>query len=492
MYGGSAVALIIAAACLLCSASSIASEDMPLESEGDLERRRMIPDPVSAPLTTGEGCPDATLSRDGLSVADELLRSVTLLRELPVNEPVVSCALPREQLRARFLTLFDRDSDMEQIRREGELLRLLGFIDPNIEFIDLILSLLEDEVVGFFDPVDERLYVIPSDSAEYDQMTLAHEFVHALQHQSFDLESLMDPSLLISDPMSSRSALIEGDAIVAGLAVASGLEEMSGVRPAILRRVSHSMWQTPPSNANSSAYLMRALVAPYAAGTSFVASLIEEDGWRAVDRAFERLPTSTEQILHPEKYANPDEPTWLEFAPLVSVCETRTYVDIRGEFDFRNVLAELLGTAILDEVVVNAAAGWDGDRLEIWDDCFGGAEIVVHASVWDSEADADEYLKAATRAFSAWLDHTRVPSLQGATTAQVVQHPSGFGARAYAFSEGRGYVLERWGDQVVLAFVDSSDPVLPEQLTGLVSHVSETLTRFSYPLVVTDPTSMSR
>lgn len=477
---------------MLCSASSIASEDMPLDTEGALERRQMIPSPIRAPLTTGDGCPDATLSRDGLSVADELLRSVKLLRELPVNEPVVSCSLPREQLREQFLALFERDSDIEQLRREGELLKLLGFVDSEAEFLDLILSLLEDEVAGFYDPVDKRLYVVPSDSVEYDQMTLAHEFVHALQDQSFDLESLMDPSLLISDPMSARSALIEGDAIVAGLAVASGLEDITGVRPAVLRRISHTMWQTPPSDAARSAYLMRALVAPYAAGTSFVAALIEVDGWASVDRAFERLPVSTEQVLHPAKYANPDAPTWLEFGSLQSVCSARTYVDIRGEFDMRNVLAELLEKPILDDEVVEATAGWDGDRLEIWDSCFANAQIVVHASVWDSEADAAEYFAAVTTAFSIWLHETDQVPPPDVPTAQTTEHPSGYGARTYAFRDSRGYVLERWGDQVVLAFVDSTEPVQPEQLTGLVSHVSETLARFSYPVAVIDPRSTVR
>jgi hypothetical protein len=304
--------------------------------------------------------------------------------------------------------------------------------------------------------------------------------VHALQDQSFPLDELINPAVLIADPSMARSSLVEGDAIIAGFAVAAGNTDPSQLRPAILRRMGYSMWQTNADANGRGGYLMRALLAPYAAGTTFVAELIERGGWEAVDDAFEDLPQSSEQILHPERYIERDEPTWVEFGTLSDVCETRHYVDVRGEFDIRNMLAEMLNTSVVDETMIQAAQGWDGDRLEIWNDCFDGAQVVVHGSVWDGPSEAAEYAEVAARAFRQWLSGASVESADSAVVRRV-SHDSGHGERYFGFVGERGFVLERWGDQAVLAFTAGMGALESAQLTGIVRNVSNTLGRFAYP-----------
>ena len=51
------------------------------------------------------------------------------------------------------------------------------------------------------------------------------------------------------------------------------------------------------------------LIFPYVAGQTYVATLLG-DGWKAVDAAYARLPASTEQVLHPEKYARERKRRW--------------------------------------------------------------------------------------------------------------------------------------------------------------------------------------
>jgi hypothetical protein len=50
------------------------------------------------------------------------------------------------------------------------------------------------------------------------------------------------------------------------------------------------------------------MVFPYTEGLRFVCALHERGGWRAVDRAYRRLPASSAEILFPERYGGGEQP----------------------------------------------------------------------------------------------------------------------------------------------------------------------------------------
>ena len=54
-------------------------------------------------------------------------------------------------------------------------------------------------------------------------------------------------------------------------------------------------------------------------GRKFVEALYQRGGWAAVNKAYEDLPASTEQILHPEKYLAGEKPIEVAAAPLSEV-----------------------------------------------------------------------------------------------------------------------------------------------------------------------------
>lgn len=437
---------------------------------GDGDRSLVVPAPE---------CADATLSEDERAFAERALSVIEDQRGLPIRQPVMSCTLPREQLRDRFIALFERDADFESLEREGELLKMLGVFEPDTDILELVVTLLEEEVVGYFDPFVERLYVIPTLSSAVDRVTIAHELVHAAQDQSFPLRPYLDPSLLISDRSLARSALIEGDATLAGMFVNSGLSEWGELSPAFARRLAYTMWRSDPVMRGAGGYLQRSLLSSYAFGVEFVHALRGSGGWPAVDEAFRTPPASGEQVMHPERYLSADAPTWLEFGSLSPLCESRDYVDIRGEFDMRNILVELLDADLLEERFVAATDGWDGDRLELWKRCPNDARLLLHGSVWDSASDAREYAAAASEAFGRWACGESAEA-----TIRSVAHASGHGDRHYAFCDARGVVIERWGDQVVVGLTDGIGAVSAEEVTGAVSYASRTLRRYAYPPAV--------
>ncbi|MDQ3896655.1 MAG: hypothetical protein M3326_05280 [Actinomycetota bacterium] len=83
--------------------------------------------------------------------------------------------------------------------------------------------------------------------------------------------------------------------------------------------------------------LLQLLTFPYAAGPDVVRALVERGGNAAVDEAFRTRPTTSEQVLHPDRF-------------------------LQARLGLRVVLGETLapGTA------ARAADGWDGDHYVTW------------------------------------------------------------------------------------------------------------------------------
>jgi hypothetical protein len=109
---------------------------------------------------------------------------------------------------------------------------------------------------------------------------------------------------------------------------------------------------------------------------------VRSGGWDAVKSAWTRPPESTEQVLHPEKFAAHESPRPVEppYKP-------------SGRLVNDGVLGEVLTRTLLGEGSDAAAAGWGGDRYQVWD--VSGKTLLVWRSVWDSSADAREFQEAA-------------------------------------------------------------------------------------------------
>ena len=103
----------------------------------------------------------------------------------------------------------------------------------------------------------------------------------------------------------------------------------------------------------------------YLEGETFIADLRRRaDGkWDLVDTAFRlRVPESTEQILHPDAYFDAEEPkpVRLRVGQALGPGWKRATAGTWGELQTREMLALAGGNS------KDAAAGWGGDRYELW------------------------------------------------------------------------------------------------------------------------------
>ena len=94
------------------------------------------------------------------------------------------------------------------------------------------------------------------------------------------------------------------------------------------------------------------------------------------------MPTSSEHILHPDRYRRGDAPVDLRF---VSASDA-VYEDGLGEFEIGILLSELVGT---ESAASSAASGWGGDRYAVFRDA--DAYALVWWTVWDTDAAARRF-----------------------------------------------------------------------------------------------------
>ena len=148
--------------------------------------------------------------------------------------------------------------------------------------------------------------------------------------------------------------------------------------------------------------LRETLLFPYQEGMTWARVVHQYGGWSNVSKAFKDLPQSTEQILHPEKYFVHEAPVKVSLPDIhLSLGRgwRRIESDVNGEWSLYLILDQFLKSSPDSK---RAAAGWGGDRYEVYEN--QRAEVVyVSVSAWDTEKDAREFFEGP------WMDHRKTP-----------------------------------------------------------------------------------
>jgi hypothetical protein len=362
-----------------------------------------------SPLSTAQ--PDASAPGDTQKQIEQIENDTASVRGLQSKADIPERFLSPEQLRVNLKKQIDTDYSREEGQRDALELWLLRLIDDrNVDFYQLQLDLLSEQVLGYYDPKTDEFFVL-GDQAKLTPLareTISHEFVHSLQDQYYDLEKLRPDNLNDDDRGRAITALIEGDATVTGLQYAQ--QYMSPTELATLLRESGAA--STETLDRAPAYLRESLIFPYQAGAQFVVALARSGGYTAIDRALADPPQSSEQIMHPEKYlgGTRDEPLPIALAALSDTLGTDwtfSDSDTLGEFDLGILLREN-GSQQADQ----AASGWGGARYALYQ--HGEAALLVLGTRWDSASEASEFagaleqsLAKADRAGALWSDGER-------------------------------------------------------------------------------------
>ncbi len=368
---------------------------------------------------------------DPQATADAISKQVAAIRGLPFKQPVPvenqSPAAFGEYVRARI----DEVVPPQLRNNYGRIVRTLGlYRGPEIaDFSALMSSVMTSQAGAYYDPKKQRFYMLMTRMPELMQGVLySHELYHALQDQYFGLSRYMQMEggkqrTLDSDQLLARQSVVEGEATyvmtlwvlqramgaipprevqaqVIGMQTSMSLEQIRSMiqqQPKVAEQIGEDMRNAMKATESIPPFILDEMVGAYLKGMGFIFA-VQEKGWPAVESLYGDRPVrSTEQILHPEKWAAGDEPVAFDFPDFASVPALKSWQlldsDVLGEFRWRTVFREN-GEA---NVAERAAAGWGGDRYAVFKRKDSDAMLLLWRTTWDSPSEAAEFAETYKR-----------------------------------------------------------------------------------------------
>lgn len=311
---------------------------------------------------------------------------VSDIRDLEVLDEVDYDYMSRDELADR---LSNSSSDGSGDNITEMVLNTLFLLEPGTTNVsEDVQKNYTEQVMGFYDSEEKKIYVIESGSSVMKKVTLSHELTHALQDQHFDLQKYK--SVPTSDEYMTRQSVYEGDASLVQRKYIKTLSssELEKLRDELDEDVDGGGGSDMPY------YLERMMKFPYYTGLEFVDSIYDQDGWRGVDQLYSHPPSSTEQIMHPEKYNNEEGPMDVSINQTVANMSVRTE-DVMGEFMVNTMMGHYLSNSTADR----AAGGWGGDRYRYYNN--ETDHLSIFKIRWDDQGEADEFANI----YSQWLNN---------------------------------------------------------------------------------------
>ena len=336
----------------------------------------------------------------------QVMRQVEQLRGFDYDHPVVAEAVSQAEIDRDVVDYADLAYPRGQYERRSVAWDTIGVIPDGTDLRTAYEDYGSSQVIGYYDTITGTLkFTGTDDPSPLERITLAHELTHAIDDQRFGLERLDQLGAECRDEDSAAAtALVEGNATFFMLRWAQTF--LSAAQQV---QVGIEAGQQDTSTEGIPEFIVTLQAFPYDQGMRFVSALDSRGGLDEVDRAFEELPASTEQIIHPERYPN-DAPTPVD-VPDLSADLGPGWKDLDVMTIGEEWLQIALGLRLDTSQAETAAAGWDGGTYRAWSN--GDDSAVVLSTVWDTANDAAEFADA----MNAWIadgdGSATVPEPQG-------------------------------------------------------------------------------
>lgn len=380
-------------------------------------------------VTVLAGCrgeaPAAAQSLDARQLSalvDSLMPIVAKASGMEFKSTPHSAVRTREQVRTYLLAKLAQELPPARLEGISTAYRLLGLLPDTLDVSKLFLDLYTEQVAGFYDPDSTTLFAVAGGNRVELRLILAHELVHALQHQYTPLDSIMKDSH-DADRLAAAQAVFEGQATLASMAaLLPGTDVIGDDGFWETFRGQLQVQQSGMKVFNEAPLAIRSgLTFPYVQGSEFVRWFRKNHPDQQPFGAL--LPVSTEQILHPERYARGDAPLTVRFA---ADTVTPMFDDTFGEFEIDVLRSSLAG---IGEVPTDLAVGWGGDRMRLYRNTGGAA--LVWVTVFDDARSAERFVAqfgARLIAVKRTGYRTAVAPLQvgGKSAVRVVVAPDGW------------------------------------------------------------------
>jgi len=340
-----------------------------------------------------------------LKTADEMIQVTARLRGIQPKAPIARGVKSRNEI-SQYLNEQVKENYSEiELQHESKVLRILGLIPPTLDYREFVLKLYSEQIAGFYDAERKTFFIASWLSAAEQKPVMVHELNHALQDQHFNIMNIIkdDRKLQNDDRAMAHQALFEGDATVVMLnfelePVKRTFSQLPDLALA-MRTLLASMQSQFPVFKSAPQFMQETMFFPYAYGAAFLQKAwAQNPSWDFVNKMYTDPPSSTEQILHPDKYyGTRDEPRQVDAEAIAAKLGSGwkvVYRNVLGEFS----LGLLLDLTLSEERARRSAAGWGGDQIVLVENGTGKNAVVVNTA-WDSADEAGEFYES----MQSWL-----------------------------------------------------------------------------------------
>ena len=315
-----------------------------------------------------------------------ITEQVAELRGIELDEAVDAELLEPEAFADLVLDVGDeRTGQVSPAEQEAatDVLVALRHIDEGSDLDQVTEEAVRGGVVGGIYVPEHQTFYLPAEEGglgPVEEVIAAHEIQHALQDRLVGLDELIDLALGGDpDAFLAANAVIEGDAVAVQEQWSRNHQDPTergeyltgGGDPEAAAEAQAALDELP-------AYLVEQLLFPYTVGADFVQALIDEGGFDAVDAALSDPPTTTAEVMRPERHLDGFEPV-------------DAAVDGAPGAGWDEALTQTFGAFDLQMLLVHADYGvsargidtWAGGQLRSWE---RGDEVALGATVVFTEA----------------------------------------------------------------------------------------------------------
>lgn len=300
----------------------------------------------------------------------------------------------RDQVREFLLQRMQEPEVRTQVANQAAAYKLLGLAPDTLHFGDLLVRLLTEQIIGYYDPKTKVLYVVQGSPDDFVGITIMHELIHALQDQYTNLDSLQH-IMGDDDRAAAVQAVIEGQATYEQLYIMSGggsniAAQFPGGWDSMRQAIRENM-KTQPVFSSAPRALQESMLFPYINGADFTRRYMAHKG---KGMPFADMPATTEQLMHDDAFfgRTKDVPSDITLPSIPGTFELNTM----GEFGAR---VFIYAHTRIEDLSIRASNGWDGDRYALVKTPGGNA--IVWVSVWDQRQDGIEFIDGLDQAIRA-------------------------------------------------------------------------------------------
>ncbi len=334
-------------------------------------------------------------SPEFIKAADEVLAQMSKIMDLPIKEPLKKTLRSKQEVRDYLIREDKEDKKDAERYADDKTLEAFGLIPKGFPLDSFMLDVLTDQVAGLYDPKAKEFYIADWIPVDEQRTVMSHELTHALEDQSFHIDSWIKAARPNDDAELARDAVSEGSAMAA-MVDYEMLDQKISVRDVpdvtlLIRASALSEMDKDPNLAKAPVYIRDELLFPYLAGTGFTQQFLKaRTGWQDLHLIFQDPPVSTQQILHPDLYlkgVKPETVTLPEWKALVPSDWKLLEENTMGEFGVNEILKQLLDENRAELL----SPAWKGDRYAVFEDAKTKSNPLVFRLALDNTDDTAHF-----------------------------------------------------------------------------------------------------